>query len=102
MPACEDGLSFSARDLITRLVRENGSIRGNISSPGKPVWLDRPGNPDKALELSDVRELLLDGLIVSWKAGLLDGEEHYRPSAAGEQVAGPKAAADAARSARKY
>jgi hypothetical protein len=98
----EHGLSFSARDLITHLVREDGSIRGKISSLGGPLWLHLTGYPDKDVELSDVRELLQNGLIAFWKAGFLDGEELYRPSAAGKDVAGTKAVADAARSARHY
>jgi len=97
------GLSFSARDLITRLVREDGSIRGKISSLGEdPVWLHRTGCPDKDVQLSDVRELLLSGLIVFWKAGSSKDEELYRPSPTGKNVAGTKAVADAKRSAKQY
>ena len=96
-------LSFSARDLITRLVREDGTIRGRVSSLGDdPVWLHRTGSPDKDVELSDVRELLENDLIVFWKAGFLEDEEVYRPSPAGKKAAGTKAVADAARSARQY
>ena len=92
-------LSFSARDLITLLVREDGSIRGKIADS---MWLHRTGCPDRAVALSDVGELLLGGLIVSRKLGLVDSEELYRPSAAGNNLAGTKAIADAERSATQY
>jgi hypothetical protein len=98
----EPGLSFSARDLITQLVRQNGSIRGKTSSFEGPLWLRRAGYPDKEVQLSDVRELLINHLIAFWRAGLLNDEEFYRPSAEGKKVAGTKAVADAERSTRQY
>ena len=33
-----DGLSFSARDLLTRLVREDCTIRGSVASLTEPLW----------------------------------------------------------------
>jgi hypothetical protein len=98
----KNGLSFSARDLITQMVREGGWIRGNRSRPLEPMCLHRTGCPDKSIQVSDVQELRLKDLIEFWKAGDADGDELYRPSAAGKTIAGAKAAADAERTARKY
>jgi len=36
-----DGLSFSARDLLARLVREDGAIRGRLTILTEPLWLHR-------------------------------------------------------------
>jgi hypothetical protein len=95
-------LSFSARDLITRMVRENGSVLGMISNLEEPMLFRRPGTGDEHLQLSDVQELVLNGLIIFWKHAGLNHEELYRPSEAGKKTAGAKAIADAQRSARPY
>ncbi len=95
-------LGFSARDLITQLVREDGSIQGNLSRLEDPVWLHRAGYPNKPVQHSEVRELLLYGLIEYWKAGPVIGHDLYRPSTAGQKAAGTRAAADAERSARRF
>src|ERR1700694_2982676 len=98
-----DGLSFSARDLLTRLVREDGAIRGKITSLTEPLWFHRGHCPEIAVQIADVRELLQNGLIEFWKDGIQSGEESsYRASAAGRKGAGRKAVADAARSATHY
>jgi hypothetical protein len=97
-----DGLSFSARDLLTRLVREDGAIRGKFTSLTDPLWLHRGTNPEIALQIADVRELLQDGLIEFWKYAIQPEQELYRASAAGRKSAGRKAVADAASSARHY
>jgi|ERR1700686_3366102 hypothetical protein len=97
-----DKLSFSARDLLTRLVREDGAIRGKITSLAEPLWFYRGTCPEIALQIEDVRELLQNGLIEFWKDSIQFGEELYRASAAGLEKAGRKAVADAARSATHY
>jgi hypothetical protein len=97
-----DALSFSALDLITRLVREDGAIRGKITSLVEPLWFHCGGRPETALEIADLRELLLNGLIEFWKDWIPSGEELYHASAAGKESAGPDAVADAARSATRY
>ena|SRR5579864_2148992 len=97
-----EGLSFSARDLLTRLVREEGTIRGRVMSLTEPLWFHRGTCPEIALQIADVRELLHHGLIEFWKDWIQPGEELYRASAAGLERAGRKAVADAARSAKHY
>lgn len=97
-----DGLSFSARDLLTRLVREDGSIRGKITSLTEPLWFHQGNCPEIAVQIADVRELLQNALIEFWKDWIQYGEELYRASAAGRKGAGRKAVADAARSATHY
>jgi len=97
-----DGLSFSARDLLTRLVREDGAIRCEITSLTEPLWFHRGACPEIAVQIADVRELLQNGFIEFWKDSIQPGEELYRASAAGLERAGRKAVADAARSATHY
>jgi len=99
-PEC--GLSFSARDLLMRLVRENRAIRGKIKTLSEPLWVHRGGYPEPAAQIADVRELLLYGLIeFSAKWGQRE-EELYKPSKAGIIAAGPEAVADATKSAAIY
>lgn len=99
-PEC--GLSFSARDLLMRLVRENRAIRGEIKTLSEPLWVHQGGYPEPAAQIADVRELLLYGLIeFSAKWGRLE-EELYKPSKAGRIAAGPEAVADAIKSATTY
>ena len=97
-----DNLSFSARDLLTRLVREDGAIRGKITNLAEPLWFHRGTCPDIAAQIEDVRELLQNGLIEFWKDSIQFGEELYRASAKGLERAGKRAVADAARSAAHY
>jgi hypothetical protein len=99
-PKC--GLSFSARDLLTRLVRENRALRGKIESLSEPLWVHEGGYPEPAAQISDVRELLQYGLIEFSAKLCQSGEELYKPSKAGIRVAGPGAVADAANSATVY
>jgi hypothetical protein len=96
------GLSFSARDLLTRLVREDGAIRGKITSLTEPLWFHLRSCPEIAVQMVDVRELLQNGLIEFSKDSIESGEQLYRASAAGGKEAGNKAIADAARSATHY
>jgi hypothetical protein len=98
----DDGLSFSARDLLTRLVREDGAIRGKITNLTEPLWFRRGTCPEIAVQIADVRELLQNGLIEFWKDSTQFQEQLYRASAAGLERAGRKAVADAARSAMHY
>ena len=97
-----DKLSFSARDLLTRLVREDGAIRGKITNLAEPLWFHRGTCPEIAVQIEDVRELLQNGLIEFWKDSIQFGEELYRASATGLERAGRRAMADAARSATHY
>jgi len=97
-----EGLSFSARDLLTRLVREDGVIRGKTTNLTDPLWFHQGTCPEIAVQITDVRELLQHGLIEFWKDWIQPGQELYRPSEAGREKAGKKAVADAARSATHY
>jgi hypothetical protein len=97
---CE--LSFSARDLLMRLVRENRAIRGNIKTLSQPLWVHQGGYPEPAAQISDVRELLQYGLIEFSAKWCQRGEELYKPSKAGIRAAGPEATADATKSAMIY
>lgn len=95
-------LSFSARDLLIRLVRENRAIRGWITTLSEPLWLHHGGYPEPAVQIADVRELLEHGLIEFSAKWFQRGEELYKPSKAGIRAAGTKAVAQAARSAAIY
>ena len=98
----DDGLSFSARDLLTRLVREDGAIRGKITNLTEPLWFRRGTCPEIAVQIADVRELLQNGLIEFWKDSTQFQEQLYRASVVGLERAGGRAVADAARSATHY
>jgi hypothetical protein len=98
----ENGLSFSARDLLMRLVREDCSIRRKITILCEPLWVHHGGYPEPAVQIADVRELLDHGLIELSAKWFQRGEELYRPSKAGIRAAGLKAVAQAARSAAIY
>lgn len=63
MSNSEYGLNFSARDLPMRLVRDDRSIRGKITTLCEPLWLHRGGYPEPAVLLADVHELLQHGII---------------------------------------
>jgi len=102
MDESEYALGFSARDLLIRLVRENRAIRGNITVLSEPLWLHHGGTPEPAVQIADVRELLVHGLIEFSAHWHQWGEELYKPSNAGITVAGPGAVAQAARSAVIY
>jgi hypothetical protein len=95
-------LSFSARDLLVRLVRENRAIRGRLTVLSEPLWLHRSGYPEPAVQIADVRELLDQGLIEFSAQWFQRGEELYRPSTAGIRAAGLEAVAHAKRSAATY
>ena len=97
-----DGLSFSARDLLARLVREGGAIRGKITSLTEPLWFHRGMCPEVTVQIADVRELMQHGAIEFWKHGIQPGDELYRASTAGQERAGRNAVADAIRSATQY
>ena len=102
MDESEYALSFSARDLLIRLVRENRAIRGNITVLSEPLWLHHGGTPEPAVQIADVRELLDRGLIEFSAHWCQRGEELYKPSNAGIMAAGPGAVAQAKRSAAIY
>jgi hypothetical protein len=87
---------------LTRLVREDGAVRGKITSLTEPLWFHRGACPEIALQSADVRELMQNGLIEYWKNAIQSGEELYRASAPGRNGAGRKAVADAARSSTQY
>ena len=89
-------LSFSARDLLARLVRSEATIRCDLTTPAGAVWFCCPGCFEVALESVVVNELLQAGLIES------QDTQRYRASAQGKKLAGRDAAADAARSAKGY
>ena len=99
-PEC--GLSFSARDLLTRLVRENRAIRGKIETLSEPLWVHEGGYPEPVARISDVRELLQSGFIEFSAKSCQAGEELYKPSKSGIRAAGPDAVADATKSATVY
>jgi hypothetical protein len=101
-PQPGDEISFSARDLLTRLVREDGAIRGSVTSLTAPLWFHLGCCPEIAVQVADVHELLQHGLIEFWKDWIQPGEQFYRASEAGRERAGKKAIADAARSATQY
>ena len=63
MDDSEYALSFSARDLLIRLVRENRAIRGRLTVLSEPLRLHRGGYPEPAVQIADARELLDHGLI---------------------------------------
>jgi len=98
----EYGLSFSARDLLMRLVREDRSIRGKITTLCEPLWVHGGGYPEAAVQLVDVRDLLQHGLIEFSSETFQRGEELYKASKAGMRAAGPEAVAHARRSATIY
>jgi hypothetical protein len=102
VPNPEYGLSFSARDLLMRLVRQNLAIRGKIKILSEPLWVHRGGNPEPAAQIVDVRELLQYRLIEFSAKWGQRGEELYKPSKAGIIAAGPEAVADASKSATIY
>jgi hypothetical protein len=102
MDDSEYALSFSARDLLIRLVRENGAIRGRITSLPEPLWLHHGGYPEPEVQIADVRELLDHGLIEFSAKWFQRGEELYKPSKAGIREAGPEAVAHARRSGTIY
>lgn len=95
-------LSFSAQDLLMRLVREDLAIRGTITNLSEPLCVHRGGYPQAALQLADVRELLQHAFIEFSSMWSQRGEELYKASKAGIKAAGPEAAADARRSAATY
>jgi hypothetical protein len=99
-PEC--GLSFSARDLLVRLVRQNLAIRGKFKTLSEPLWIHRGGNPEPAAQIADVSELLQCRLIEFSAKWDQSGEELYKPSKAGIIAAGPQAVADATKSATVY
>ena len=98
----EYGLSFSALDLLMRLVREDRAIRGKITTLSEPLWLHRSGYPAAAVQITDVRELVQHKLIEFSAACPQRGEELYKPSKAGIRAAGPEAVAHARASATIY
>jgi hypothetical protein len=102
MDDSEYALSFSAHDLLIRLVRENRSIRGRLTVLSEPLWLHRGGYPEPAVQIADVRELLDHGLIEFSAQWFQRGEELYKPSKAGILAAGLEAVAHAKRSAAIY
>jgi hypothetical protein len=90
-------LSFSARDLLARLVRTGATIRGDPTSATEPVWFCVDRCLKVALQVADVRELMQAGLIERQR------EQLYLASAEGRKAEGRSgAAADAARSATAY
>lgn len=93
MSDSEHGLSFSARDLLIRLVREDRSIRGRITTLCEPLWVHRGGYPEPVVQLADVRELLQHGLIEFSSKWSQRGEELYKASTAGIRAVGQEAAA---------
>jgi hypothetical protein len=95
-------LSFSARDLLARMVRANAAIRGNPTNPGEPLRFHSGGCLEGALEIADVHELLQAGLIKYQSEGCQSGQNLYRASEEGKRIAGPEAIADAAKSAAAY
>ena len=102
MDDSEYALSFSARDLLIRLVRENRAIRGRITTLSEPLWLHHGGYSEPAVQIADVRELLDHGLIEFSAKWFQRGEELYKPSKASIRAAGPEADAHAARSGAIY
>jgi len=102
VPQPNDELSFSARDLLTRLVRENGVIRGKVTDLKEPLWFHQGTCPEIVLQIEDVRELVQNGLIEFWKDWIQPGQELYRATEAGREKAGKKAVADAAKSATHF
>jgi hypothetical protein len=95
-------LSFSARDLLARLVRFNGSIRSDPANPGEPLWFHNGWSLEGILQTADIAELLQAGLIEYPSESCGSEEELYRPSAEGRRTAGWKALADAAKSGASY
>jgi hypothetical protein len=98
----ENALSFSARDLLVRLVRENRAVRGRLTTLSEPLWLHPGGYPEPAVQIAVVRELLHHGLIEFSANWFQRGEDLYKPSKAGIRAAGPEAVAHATRSAAIY
>ena len=89
-------LSFSAKDLLTRLVRSGATIRGNPTIPAEQLWLHNDRCLELPLNIEDVLELLQVGLIE------YQSEKRFRVSAEGKKVAGREAVADSTRSATLY
>lgn len=100
MDNSEHALSFFARDLLIRLVRENRAIRGRVTALCEPLWLHPGGWPEPPVQIADVCELLDHGLIEFSAKGLQPGV--YKPSKAGVRMAGPGPLADAIKSAAIY
>lgn len=97
-----DKISFSAKDLLARLVRANAAIRGNPTSSAEPMWFHNAGCLDIAVESADVHELLQAGLIEYQSESCQSGQNLYRASPEGKKMAGREAVADAAKSAAVY
>jgi hypothetical protein len=95
-------LSFSARDLLVRLVRTNASIRSNPASPAERLWFHDGRCLEVAVQIADKCELLQAGLIEYQSDPCRSKEGLYRPSAEGRRTAGWQAVADAAKSGASY
>jgi hypothetical protein len=102
MSSSEYGLSFSAHDLLMRLVRENRAIRGKITKLTEPLWFHHGSYPEATVQIADVRELLQHRLIEFSAKWFQRGEELYKPSEAGIRAAGPDVVAHAKRSSTIY
>jgi hypothetical protein len=102
MSSSEYGLSFSAHDLLMRLVRENRAIRGKITKLTEPLWFHHGSYPEATVQIADVRELLQHRLIEFSAKWFQRGEELYKPSEAGIRAAGPDVVAHTKRSSTIY
>ena len=102
MSNSEYGLSFSAHDLLMRLVRENRAIRGKITKLAEPLWFHHGSYPEAAVQIADVRELLQHRLIEFSAKWFQRGEELYKPPEAGIRAAGPDVVAHTKRSSTIY
>jgi hypothetical protein len=89
-------LTFSAKDLLVRLVRATATIRCDPTDPKAPLRLHDDGCLEVALQVADVNELLQAGFIKRESGAV------YRVSVEGKRAAGWAAAADAAKSAATY
>jgi len=79
MSNAEYGLSFSAHDLLIRLVRGDRAIRGKITKLAEPLWFHHGSYPEAAVQIADVRELLQHRLIEFSAKWFQRGEELYKP-----------------------
>jgi hypothetical protein len=89
-------LSFSAEDLLVRLIRANATIRGNPATSTEPPLFRNARCLEVAVSVADVRELLQFGLIEYQCECYRSERKVYRVSLEGKRLAGWQALVDVA------
>jgi hypothetical protein len=89
-------LSFSAKDLLVRLIRANATIRGDPATSEEPSWFRNAQCLEVAISVADVRELLQLGLLEYQCECYRPGRKVYRVSREGRRFAGWRSLIDVA------